>query len=735
MVRRRNVFKIVALLNFTPLLLLVCGLGVSFGSQQLDQTPLVPTSINKYVDPLPVFGPANPDKHFQRVDKKNITVKIQEFEQQVLSSDFVPYDTINYDGKTWVWGYKVGNGPALYPGVTIESMRNQPTDVTYMNELPSASEGGFVQKLLTVDQTIHWADPTDKMCAMELEYGTLNCEETPDDPCCVPYTGPVPTVVHLHGAEVQSLYDGGPEQWWTPANTTAPYERFGPTYYTYSGSKNKSTSLNTVQTPGKAVYHYPNGQEATTLWFHDHSLGITRLNVYSGMAAFYLLRDDRDTGTENNPIGLPGGPYELEVLVQDRQFDTNGQLYFPDGSGPGLNGPPPNPAIHPFWNPEFLGDVMVVNGKTWPYLNVEPRRYRLRFLNGCNARFLNMYWRESENSDTAADGPTFWQIGTDGGLLDDPVSVGALLLAPAERADTIVDFSGFAGQTLYLGNNANAPFPDGDPVDPDSNGQIMKIIVGPADSVVDNTCDPASGGCTLRQNPIVALEAPTDAVDRQLTLNESMGAGGPLIVMVNNSRWNGKEGMIGDPIPGSTNLYGDTWATEMPQVGTTEVWEFINTTGDAHPIHLHLVQFQVLNRQAFDADGYYAAYEAAFDGGSYVAGFGPPNDYLIANTDGAIGGNPAVGTYLIGNIYPPDENEMGWKDTAKAPPGMVTRYLVRFAPQDVAVGDVDPGQNLYPFDPTIGPGYVWHCHIIDHEDNEMMRPYGLQYGPVPIVSP
>ena len=241
----------------------------------------------------------------------------------------------------------------------------------------------------------------------------------------------VPAVAHLHGAEVQSDFDGTPDQWFTPNGLS------GVAYRSYDPNA-ASKSTTTPPADGTAVYHYPNGQEATTLWFHDHSLGTTRLNVYAGLAAFYLIRDERDTGKVNNPIGLPAEEREIEMLIQDRQFDTTGQWYFPDGSGSGLNGPPPNPDLHPFWNPEFIGDVIVVNGKAWPYLEVAPQRYRFRFVNGSNARFFEM---------EIPDGPAFWQIGTDGGLLDAPVKINnKLVIAPGERADVIVDFSGFDGQ-------------------------------------------------------------------------------------------------------------------------------------------------------------------------------------------------------------------------------------------------------------------------------------------------
>ncbi len=227
--------------------------------------------------------------------------------------------------------------------------------------------------------------------------------------CFTPYTGPIPTVVHLHGGEDQSTSDGVPEGWFT--NTGL----HGPGYSTAS-----PTAANS------AIYQYPNRQQSTTLWFHDHSLGITRINVFSGLAAFYFIRDQFDTGLASNPLGLPAGNQEIELMIQDRQFDTNGQLLFPDSNAnpSPVDGPPSNPQIHPFWIPEFFGDTMLVNGRTWPFLNVEPRRYRFRFVNACNARFVRM---GLVDASSGATGPALYQIGTDGGLLDAPVK----LLGPA----------------------------------------------------------------------------------------------------------------------------------------------------------------------------------------------------------------------------------------------------------------------------------------------------------------
>jgi spore coat protein A len=712
---------------------LAAGSGV-LASAQTPQVPLPGAHIPKYVDPLFSFVG-------KRVTSTDFITRISEFQQLVLPASVYP--EAFRDG-TYVWGYQVDGRPPSWPGFTVEAVRGRPTTVTYVNDLPGARATNL-EDLLTVDQTIHWADPLDTGHSVR------------------PFAGPVPTVVHLHGAEVASSSDGAPEGWFT-ANGL-----HGQGYTTISATG-----------PNAAVYRYPNAQPATTLWFHDHALGITRLNVFSGLAAAYLLRDAFDTGERSNPLALPAGRQEIELLIQDRLFDTNGQLLFPDGTPTGnpsgLNGSPPNPDIHPFWIPEFFGDAMVVNGKTWPFLNVEPRRYRIRFVNGCNARFLSMNLTDRSNasSPNPPSAVAFWQIGTDGGLLDRPVKLNGrsdpdskLFLAPSERADVIIDFAGLEGRTLTLTNGARFPFPTGGLPHPKVDGQIMQFRVNLPLSGTDRTFDPAAGG-SLRgghhQEPaIVRLADPTKgtlgphvrpSVARQLILVEVEGPstavnpGGPEEVLLNNSTWMGMREGTSTPIPGSRpdGAGQGFFMTELPVVGATEVWEILNLTMDAHPLHIHLVQVQVLNRQTADAIGYRARYDAQFPGGrfageivhadgtvtygavryppgTYIQGYGPPHDYRTPNGDRAIGGNPAFSPFLQGSPALPDANEAGWKDTFKAFPGEVTRIVVRWAPTETPVSGVRPGVNLFPFDPTSGPGYVWHCHILDHEDNDMMRGY------------
>lgn len=696
------------------------------------QTPLPSGSIPKYQTSLVTFAG-------QRVGATSFTTVMTEFQQHVLPPSVYP---AAFAAGTWVWGYKVGNRPPNWPGFTVEAQQGCPTTVTYITDLPWTATGSKVQPLLTVDQTIHWADPFKQMGAT------------------APYAGPQPSVPHLHGAEVPSQFDGAPEAWFTP-----------------TGKRGKGYSTLYPTAGNAAIYQYPNTQPSTTLWFHDHALGITRLNVFSGLAAFYLIRDQFDTGLASNPLRLPAGSREIELIIQDRLFDVNGQLRFPDGTNTDadLNGPPTNPSTHPFWIPEFFGDTMCVNGRSWPVLQVEPRRYRFRFVDGCNARFLSMNLTQAANasSTTPPSAVAFWQIGTDGGLLDAPVKLNdpadpnaaKLFIAPSERADVIIDFAGMSGQSLILTNDGIFPFPSGGPPDPNLDGQIMRFDVVLPLSSPDTTYNPATDG-PLRGGAgqprrIVRLANPaTGAIAAGVTVNKrrqmvifeqdtvdcavSATNNGPMIDVLNNSKWNGLRDGTTTPIPGAQpdEMGQGIWMTELPRLGATEVWEFLDTTPDSHPIHIHLIQFQVLNRQSVDVTNYVNAWAAEFPGGTFagqecdgtfgevtypagviIPGYGPPGDYNTPNADGAVGGNPAFGPFLNGPVLPPLPNEAGWKDTVKILPGAVTRVAVRWAPVNVPVDDAQPGENLYAFDPTTGPGYVWHCHILDHEDNEMMRPY------------
>ncbi len=542
------------------------------------QPILDPAAIPKFVTPLP--NPLTPGfilSHTEVDGADFYAVSMRQFTQQVLPAGF-PVTT--------VWGYGDANNPATfsYPGHTIVAHRGTPVKVRYSSELPATH-------LLPVDTTPH--------CG-------------PNTASCAP-TGR--TIVHLHGGHVGPESDGYPEAWFTADGQTGPF--FNPEPFDYS-----------------------NDQEAATLWFHDHALGITRLNVYAGLAAFYILRDDNEAA-----LGLPQFPYEVPIVMQDRVFYPDGSLAYPNAPAPSIPGFeewPGGPSIVP----EFFGNTIVVNGQTWPFLEVEPRKYRIRFLNGSEARFYRLL---------LSSGQQFFQIGTDGGFLNAPVAVNQLTMSPAERADVILDFAPFAGQTITLRNTAKSPFPAGAVPNPNTTGQIMQFRVTLPLSAIPDPPLPAN----LRPvyGPIQPLVP--NAPSRQLILFEGTDEFGRL------------KPLLGTVAAGA--LEWDDDITENPAVNSNEVWEIHNTTPDTHPIHIHEIQMQIVSRQGF---------QAIVD----------PNTGALTNIR------------LRGQPKPPDANEAGWKDTIRMNAGEVTRVI---APYDRA--------GLF----------VWHCHILDHEDHEMMRPYRI----------
>jgi spore coat protein A len=431
----------------------------------------------------------------------------------------------------------------------------------------------------------------------------------PIDPNLTPLGTALRTLTHLHGGFVAAAHDGNPIG--------------NPTGYGFGGTQHTS---------------YPNAQPPTLLWFHDHAPGATRLNVFAGLAGAYLIRDALDTGEEPNPLGIPGGRYEIPLVIQDRSFNADGTFHYPTSLIPGVT-----------WIGEYFGDVMLVNGKAWPYVDVEPRWYRLRILNGCNARIL----------DLDIGGAAIWQIGAEGGLFDVPVPVKELVLAPAERADVLVDFSGAAGQTLVLRNQKCArPV-----VSPAPNlAAVMQIRVGITVSA------PGPAGVPLSL-PGVRADLPEPANRRFFTLNERE---------VDEPAW-----ML--DINGQT-FHESTLAPDTIAAGSIEEWTYVNLTGDTHPMHVHLTMFQVIGRTPFDAE----AYEAAHGGDD-----GDPGAF-----------DPAP--FATGPMEPPAPVERGFKDTVKVNPGYFTTVRARF--------DLPPG--------ATGPqDYVQHCHIVEHEDNDMMRAF------------
>ncbi len=594
----------------------------------LDATT-IPKYVNELTGPPPVWEPTLVKKG-GRVVAHEYEIEMTAFAQQMLPEGFP---------MTPVWGYggmardALTGEPLGYvrssPGASFEALSGVPVSVRWRNNV-------VTPHMFPVDPTLHWADPNG--------FGMPMAPFTPYPPGYPEAQAPVPLVTHLHGAEVRSTSDGGPDAWFTATGT------HGDGYSTEKKAKGN-----------EAVFQYPNAQPATTLWYHDHALGITRINVMSGLAGFYLLRDPAD------PIAplLPAGKYEMPIVIQDRTFNADGTMWFPTV---GLN-----PDDHPYWMPEFFGDAIMVNGKVWPNLNVDQGQYRFRLLDGSNARFYTLSFRVPATGQRLP----FVQIGSDGGYLRSPAPLTELTFAPGERADVLVDFSGLAaGTKVILDNKAKAPFPHGTPADPQTVGQIMQFTVsgepGPAPAVLPPIL-----------NPVLAAfpSLPSATKTRTLVLVEVMGPGGPLEILLNGQKWHA-------PV------------SEVPTLGTTEEWVVVNPTADTHPIHLHLAQFQLVSRQKVQA--------AQYNGDWMMMNGGMPPYYMTPM-------ELPVGPYLVGGPAPAPPQEQGWKDTIKMHPGEVTVIRVRFAPID--------GTPSYPFDATVGPGYVWHCHILDHEDNEMMRPY------------
>jgi spore coat protein A len=383
----------------------------------------------------------------------------------------------------------------------------------------------------------------------------------------------VRSVIHLHGGRTPADSDGYPENWVVPGKSQTCF--------------------------------YPVKQDGALLFYHDHSMGINRLNIYAGMQGLFIVRDPLEA-----TLNLPSGKYEIPMMICDRLLHTDGQLNYP------VSEHPDKP-----WVPEVFGNAFLVNGKLMPYFEVEPRSYRLRIMNGSNGRFYRL---------SLANKSTFQVIGDDQGLLSAPVPVRRIPLAPAERTDLIVDFAEMAGSSVKLVSDSF---------------DIMEFRVGPKTATTASVTLPAKLRPPLRLDPATAVHT------RRLTLDEQLdGVQRSMGMLLNNTPWHA-------PV------------TEKPVLGTTEIWELINLTDDSHPIHLHLVRFQILDRRPFDTF-----------------------EYMSKGTLRYV--QPAI---------PPEPHEMGWKDTVRADPAVVTRIIV-------------------PFEGYAGR-YVWHCHILEHEDNEMMRPY------------
>ncbi len=612
---------------------------------------LDPNAIPKYVERVTI-PPLMPT-----VAANTYSIAVRPRVQQVLPTGFPA---------TKVWAYGSTNRAASFnwPAFTIEANQFTPVQVTWRNELvDGAKNNNFVPHLFTIDPTLHWANPP----------GPVDTRPT-FTTTPAPYTGPVPIVTHLHGAHVDPESDGFPEAWYLPnANNISDCATSnGPGCFFTRGS-NYGNAPGFAPAPGQATFVYRNDQHGATLWYHDHVLGMTRANVYTGLAGFYLLRDAYEKS-----LNLPGpyGKYEIPLAIQDRSFNSDGSLFYPtsrvffDGfAGPYI--PDPTSDISPYWNPEFFGNVMVVNGKTWPKLDVEPRKYRFRVLNGCDSRWLQVEFGNKSMKPVALP---FTIIGTEGGFVTGaPVKNDFLRLGPGERVDVVVDFSSFpVGTRLVLMNvAADSPFggsvSPGTASDPGTTGQVMAFdvvkLTAPDTSVV-----PASFN-----QPPDGFEPRATTTPRTVTITEFdsiIDPAGP------------SEAQLGDafgPLPWMAPT------TENIKQFTTERWTIVNRTADSHPIHLHQTQFRVVSRTPIDLAAYDAA--IAFCQANPTAPSCPPNPDAFVKKSAV--------------TSPPLPWEGGPKDTLQTNPGEITKLDAFF--------DI-PGL------------YVWHCHILSHEDNEMMRP-------------
>lgn len=602
---------------------------------------LNPASIPKYVANLPILAAMPPVRRSSGGDE--YVIGVRQFRQQVLPRG-LPATTV------WGYGSERHSGTFGYPARTIEAQVGRPVRVTWVNQLVDGG-GRYLPPLLPVDPTLHWANPPGGADGRD-SHPTF--ADTPG-----PYRGPVPIVVHLHGGHTRQESDGYPEAWYLPAarNIPSEYARVGSFYDEFRDIFQDRYRVRWQ--PGSAIFQYHNDQRAATEWFHDHTLGMTRHNVYAGLVGYYLLRG----GPDDLPAGVLPGPapavgdragtayHEIPLIIQDRSFHADGSLFYPTSRAffDGYAGPyVPKTDVPPIWNPEFFGGTIVVNGRTWPVLTVQQRRYRLRLLNACNARFLILKIAANPTARPASAALPIWQIGSDGGFLPEPVRLERVPLGNGQRADVIVDFTDVPeGTTLYLINEGpDGPFNGGTPgtsfppAAPTTTGQVMKFVVERRRGT-DSSLPPD-------QLSLPAIKPLGQAsVTRRLSLtartSTAPGVTGPIAALLGTVDSNGT------PVP----LRWHQPITETPARGATETWEVRNLTGHAHPIHIHQVQFQVIGRGA----------------------------------DGTVA---------------PDPSERGYLDTVMALPRQTTRIRLHF--------DL-PGR------------YVWHCHMLEHEDNDMMRPF------------
>ncbi len=691
-------------------------------------TPLLSSAQPKFVNQLPIPVDFTPDK--------TTYPGWDYYEIQMAPATPIAYWAGGPQGTEWlglvnplvptqklftpVWGYgqvNKGGGPlggaVTYPAMNIRGTKGTPIKVKWINNAPD--QHLFCPQPLNqnwpcaIDRTL-MGTKADSWSTNPAVYGPVNQYGSPQQ-------ADNAMVIHLHGGEIPPNSDGFAELWFGNTNTAAFYsggvaKNIDPALsFAVAPPANGFSPLNLVRPIGNAMlYNYPMVNEAATIWYHDHALGKTRINVAAGPAGFFPVNDPG-----NEPVGLPAGPYEINIVFQDRDFNTPqptdvlganiARINYPNGMNWAVAAPlvpqqtpltpGGNAGVHPQWVPEYFGTFAIVNGMAWPNLNVEPRKYRFHFLDGSNARCWSL---------KRSDGLLMSVIGDDQGYLAAPAPTLKLLMCPGERYDVVLDFTGLAvGTKVQLVNDAPAPFPKGiNPGPGDVKFPLQFTVV--ALTAPDTSVIPA----TLKAvTPLVAT-----APARQMVLNEVLDAVTlyPLRVQIDGKAF---EGAI----------------TETPAKGAIEQWQIINTTGDVHPMHLHLVKFQIVSRQTFDTNGFSAA-----------TGFAIPGNTTFTKVD--------VTPYLKGKPRLPAAYEAGWKDTALSYPGEVLTVVAKWdGAWNMATNEActtDPitlvtscgyqGNALATAPSVTSPAfldvrsgpYVWHCHIVDHEDNEMMRPVVVQ---------
>jgi spore coat protein A len=595
--------------------------GMTTEPQLLD-----PMSVHKYVSPLPNL--LDSKSIFTPTASRGVTtynIGMYETTSNILGVVDVKDTNGNVVGttsfQTDIYAYGTSQATASFPAKSIQVQSGRPVQVHWTNSL--GTQDSYLMSQY-----------------MDMSPGMM----TPDM-MAMPANNGIPTVPHLHGGHTEAASDGTPNQWFTGLLPETP-----------GGKPVIDRGIDAKK--ANDTFVYANDQRAATLWYHDHAMGYTRTNVYAGLMGMYIVRDETDTGLKNNPAGLPSGAYELPLAIADRMFTDQGQLYYPhqaDNTG----------ATRML--PEAFGDVMTVNGKAWPVQHVEPRNYRFRMLNASDSRFLDL-WLTKDNDPNQTPAAKLMQVGSDQGLLSKPAALDKLLFGPGERADVVVDFSKFApGTKIILRNDAATPYSDGDPVDPETTGQVMEFIVdAPLNKSYPN---PALKSTIVPAIKPLVADAPAlkvglfemEATETNPAAPDPVAANAPFTV-ITPMLGTLKEGPLAFSAP----------VTEKIQLGKTVVWEIYNTTEDVHPVHIHLAAFQVQNRQDFTTS--------------------------IDVKTGATIYSPG------GAILKPQANELGWKDTVLVYPGQMTRVIAKYD----RLGD-----------------YIWHCHIMSHEESDMMRKFSV----------